>query len=88
VPGLAGREPAARERAINQALKAADEVAVALQAHLTEEPQADPERAAAHSPSPTRSSSCGTLASVSAKGLEAVEADGIAEPDEISLRNP
>jgi hypothetical protein len=35
----------ARERAIYQALMAADEVATALQAHLIEEHQADPERA-------------------------------------------
>jgi hypothetical protein len=34
----------ARERAIYQALMAADEVAAALQAHLIEEHQADPER--------------------------------------------
>ena len=39
----------ARERAIYQALKAADEVAAALQAHLIEEHKADPERAAAQS---------------------------------------
>jgi len=39
----------ARERAIYQALKAADEVAAALQAHLIEEHKADLERAAAQS---------------------------------------
>jgi hypothetical protein len=37
-------DDSARERAIYQALKAADEVAAALQAHLIEEHQADPER--------------------------------------------
>src|SRR5260370_19928738 len=37
---------AARDRAIYQALKAPDEVAAALQAHLVEEHGADPERAA------------------------------------------
>ena len=37
----------ARDRAIYQALKAADEVAAALQAHLIEEHGADPDRAAA-----------------------------------------
>ena len=36
----------ARERAIYQALKAVDEVAAALQAHLIEEHQADLQRAA------------------------------------------
>jgi len=44
-------DDSARERAIYQALKAADEVAAALQAHLIEEHQADPERAAAQSTS-------------------------------------
>jgi hypothetical protein len=39
----------AREQAINQALTAAAEVAVALRARLTEEHNADPERAAAQS---------------------------------------
>jgi hypothetical protein len=37
----------AREQAIHQALKAAGEVAAALQARLIEEHNADPERAAA-----------------------------------------
>jgi hypothetical protein len=37
----------ARERAIYQALKAADEVTAAPQAHLIEAHKADPERAAA-----------------------------------------
>jgi hypothetical protein len=39
----------ARERAIYQALKAADEIAATLQAHLIEEHRADLERAAAPS---------------------------------------
>jgi hypothetical protein len=39
----------AREQAINQALKAAGEVAAALQARLIEEHNADPERAATQS---------------------------------------
>jgi hypothetical protein len=42
-------DDAARERAIDQALKAAGEVAAALQAHLIEEHNADPERPAAQS---------------------------------------
>jgi hypothetical protein len=40
----------ARDRAIYHALKAADEVAAALQAHLIEEHGADPDRGAAHNP--------------------------------------
>jgi hypothetical protein len=40
----------ARDRAIYHALKAADEVAAALQTHLIEEHGADPERAAPQSP--------------------------------------
>jgi hypothetical protein len=42
-------DDSAREQAIYQALKAADEVAAALQAHLIEEHQADLQRAAAQS---------------------------------------
>jgi hypothetical protein len=57
----------ARDRAIYHALKAADEVAAALQTHLIEEHGADPERLGV--------------------GLRAVQADHIAESDEISLRN-
>src|SRR4051794_361438 len=41
----------ARDRALYQALKAVDEVAAALQTHLIEEHQADPERAASESTS-------------------------------------
>jgi hypothetical protein len=41
----------ARDRAIYQALKAVDEVAAALQTHLIEEHQADPERSSAQSTS-------------------------------------
>jgi hypothetical protein len=44
-------DDAARDQAIYQALKAADEVAAALQAHLVEEHGADPERSAPRSPS-------------------------------------
>ena len=40
----------ARDRAIYHALKAADEVAAALQTHLIEEHGADPDRAAPQSP--------------------------------------
>jgi hypothetical protein len=78
----------ARERAIYQALKAADEVAAALQAHLIEEHQADLERAAAQS---TFTNSLKLLRQARERlgqGLRAVEAGGIGESDEISLRNP
>ena len=81
-------DDSARERAIYQALKAADEVAAALQAHLIEEHQADPERAAANS---TFTNSLKLLRQARERlgqGLRAVEADGIAESDGISLRNP
>ena len=77
----------ARDRAIYHALKAADEVAAALQAHLVEEHRADPERAA------TRSSSTNSLKLLRqarerlGQGLRAVEADNIAGSDQISLRN-
>jgi hypothetical protein len=76
----------ARERAIYQALKAVDEVAAALQAHLFEEHGADPERAA--SPS-TFTNSLKLLRQARERlgeGLRAVEADQIAESDGISLR--
>jgi hypothetical protein len=80
-------EDIARERAIYQALKAVDEVAAALQAHLVEEHGADPERAAAPS---TFTNSLKLLRQARERigeGLRAVEADDIAESDEISLRN-
>ena len=78
---------AARERAIYQALKAADEVAAALQAHLFEEHEAEPERAAAQS---TFTNSLKLLRQARERlgdGLRAIEANSIAESDGISLRN-
>jgi hypothetical protein len=77
----------AREQAIYQALKAVDEVAAALQAHLIEEHGADPDRAAAQS---TFTNSLKLLRQARERlgeGLRAVEAAGIAESDTISLRN-
>ncbi len=77
----------ARERAIYQALKAADEVAAALQAHLIEEHKADPVRAATQS---TFTHSLKLLRQARERlgqGLRAVGAGNIAESDEISLRN-
>ena len=77
----------ARDRAIYQALKAADEVAAALQAHLVEEHGGDPDRAAAHN-SATNSLKLLRQARVRlGEGLRSVEAGNIAESDEISLRN-
>jgi hypothetical protein len=78
----------ARERAIYQALKAADEVAAALQAHLIEEHQADPERAAAQSTSTNSLKLLRQARERLGQGLRAVEAGGIGESDGISLRNP
>ena len=77
----------ARERAIYQALKAADEVAAALQAHLIEEHRAAPERSA---PQTSFTNSLKLLRQARERlgtGLRAIEADRIAESDEISLRN-
>src|SRR6185312_14789869 len=77
----------ARDRAIYHALKAADEVAAALQAHLIEEHGADPERAAPQSPSTNSLKLLRQAREHLGVGLRAVQADHIAESDEISLRN-
>jgi hypothetical protein len=77
----------ARDRAIYHALKAADEVAAALQAHLLGEHGAGPERAAPQGPS---SSSLRLLRQARERlgeGLRAIEAEHIAESDGTSLRN-
>jgi len=76
-----------RERAVYQALKAADEVAAALQAHLVGEHGGDLDREA------SRTSSTDSLALLRqarqrlGDGLRALGADEIAESDGISLRN-
>ena len=77
----------ARDRAIYHALKAADEVAAALQTHLIEEHGADPERAAQQSPSTNSLRLLRQARERLCAGLRAVQADHIAESDEISLRN-
>ena len=77
----------ARDRAIYHALKAADEVAAALQSHLIEEHGAGPERAAAQSPATNSLKLLRQARERLGEGLRAVEADHIAESDEISLRN-
>jgi hypothetical protein len=76
-----------RDLAIYHALKAADEVAAALQTHLIEEHGADPERAAPQSPSTNSLKLLRQAREHLGRGLRAIEADQIAEPDEISLRN-
>jgi hypothetical protein len=76
-----------RDRAIYHALKAADEVAAALQAHLIEEHGADPERSAAQSTSTNSLKLLRQARERLGEGLRAIQADSIAESDEISLRN-
>lgn len=80
-------EDIARDRAIYQALKAIDEVAAALQAHLIEEHEADPERAAAQGSSTNSLKLLRQARERLGQGLRAIEADNIAETDHISLRN-
>jgi hypothetical protein len=81
-------DDAARDRAIYHALKAADEIAAALQTHLIEEHGADPERSASPSPSTNSLKLLRQARERLGQGLRAVQADHIAESDEISLRNP
>jgi hypothetical protein len=78
----------ARDRAIYHALKAADEVAAALQAHLIEEHQADPDRTTAQNPATNSLKLLRQARERLGQGLRAVEAENIAESDKISLRNP
>jgi hypothetical protein len=78
---------AARERAIYQALKAADEVAAALQAHLIEEHGAEPDRDAAQSTSTNSLKLLRQARERLGAGLRAIDAEIIAELDKISLRN-
>jgi predicted DNA-binding protein (UPF0278 family) len=77
-----------REQAIYQALKAADEVAAAVQAHLLEEHGADPDRHAAQSPATNSLALLRQARERLGEGLRAVEASAIGELDHISLRNP
>jgi len=77
----------ARDRAIDHALKATNEVAAAPQAHLIEEHGADLERAAPQGPSTNSLKLLRQTRERLGVGLRAVQADHIAESDEISLRN-
>jgi hypothetical protein len=77
----------ARDQAIYQALKAADEIAAALQAHLIEEHGADPDRTLAQNPATNSLKLLRQARERLGEGLRAVGADAIAESDGISLRN-
>jgi hypothetical protein len=78
----------ARDRAIYQALKAADEIAAALQVHLIEEHGADPDpdRADPHSPSGISLRLLRQSRERLGVGLRAIDADKLDDSDEISLR--
>jgi hypothetical protein len=76
----------ARDRAIYQALKAADEVAAGLQAHLIEEHGADLDRAAAQSSSTDSFKLLRQARERLGEGLRGVGAGDIGDSDEISLR--
>lgn len=77
----------ARDRAIYHALKAADEIAGALQAHLVEEHGAEPERSADHSTSTDSFKLLRQARGRLGEGLRAISADRIAVSDGTSLRN-
>ena len=77
----------AQDRAIYQALKAADEAAAALQAHLVEDHGASPDVTAGQEPSTNSLKLLRQARERLGEGLRAVEAPAIAESDGISLRN-
>jgi SAM-dependent methyltransferase len=77
-----------RDQAIYQALKAADEVAAAVQAHLIEEHGADPDRDAAQGPATDSLRLLRQARERLGNGLRAVEASTIGESDPISMRKP
>jgi hypothetical protein len=77
----------ARDRAIYHALKAADEVAAALQTHLIEEHGADPDRTAMQNSFTNSFKLLRQARERLGAGLRALGADDIAGSDGISLRN-
>ena len=77
----------ARDLAIYHALKAADEITAALQTHLIEEHGAGAERSGSQSPSGNSLKLLRQARERLGEGLRAIEADRIAESDEISLRS-
>lgn len=77
-----------REQAIYQALKAADEVAAAVQAHLLQEHGADPDRDAAEGPATSSLKLLRQARERLGEGLRAVGASAIAGSDPISQRSP
>jgi len=77
----------ARDRAIYHALKAADEIAAALQTHLIEEHGADPDRAADQDSSTNSLKLLRQARERLGEGLRGIDATSIGESDEISLRN-
>jgi hypothetical protein len=76
-----------RDLAIYHALKAADEVAAALQAHLIEAHGADPERPGNNAVAGNSIKLLRQARERLGEGLRAIEADAIAVSDPISLRN-
>jgi hypothetical protein len=76
-----------RDLAVYQALKAADEVAAALQAHLIEAHGADPERPGNNAVAGNSIKLLRQARERIGEGLRAIEADSIAVSDQISLRN-
>jgi len=77
----------ARDLAIYHALKAVDEVAAALQAHLVEEHGVDPEDHAEDGPGAPSLRLLRQARERLGTGLRALEADSIAQSDPISLRS-
>lgn len=75
------------EQAVYQALKAVDEVAAALQAHLIEEHGAEMERGAEQSPATDSLRLLRQARERLGEGLRSVDASGLGESDGISLRN-
>ena len=76
-----------RDEALGQALKAADEIAAALQAHLVEQHGADPDPDAAGNAAADSLRLLGQARQRIARGLR-ITGPGVTEADDISLRRP